>query len=77
MHVDSFLWAYTVYTKRLSCVTSVPEGTKSTGFHVVEEPSDWIYVMRNFQQPGDWQNLRAKVKAVNGGTARHIAARRF
>ncbi len=62
MHVNNFLWAYNVDTKQLSRIMSVPAGAESTGLHAVDELNGWTYVMSNFQHPGDWEKLHAKVK---------------
>lgn len=55
-HVNNFLWAYNVDTKRLSRVLSVPAGAESTGLHAVDEINGWTYVMSNFQHAGDWES---------------------
>ncbi|MCS0504747.1 PhoX family protein [Ancylobacter mangrovi] len=62
MHVNNFLWAYNVDTGQLSRIMSVPAGAESTGLHAVDELNGWTYVMSNFQHPGDWEKLHAKVK---------------
>ncbi|MBS7702434.1 PhoX family protein [Chelatococcus asaccharovorans] len=62
MHVNNFLWAYNVDTKQLSRIMSVPAGAESTGLHAVDELNGWTYVMSNFQHPGDWEKIHAKVK---------------
>lgn len=61
-HVNNFLWAYNVDTKELARVMSVPAGAESTGLHAVDEINGWTYVMSNFQHPGDWGGVHAKVK---------------
>ncbi|MFT3778819.1 MAG: DUF839 domain-containing protein [Ottowia sp.] len=63
-HVNNFLWAYNVDTKALSRILSTPAGAESTGLHAVDEVNGWTYVMSNFQHPGDWSSLHAKVKDV-------------
>ncbi len=54
MHVNNFLWAYNVDTKKLSRILSVPAGAESTGLQVVEDMNGFAYVMSNFQHPGDY-----------------------
>ncbi|MFT3801112.1 MAG: DUF839 domain-containing protein [Burkholderiaceae bacterium] len=61
-HVNNFLWAYNVDTKQLSRILSTPAGAESTGLHAVDEVNGWTYIMSNFQHPGDWSSLHAKVK---------------
>ncbi|MDM0115305.1 DUF839 domain-containing protein [Variovorax sp. J22R133] len=63
-HVNNFLWAYNVDTKTLSRVMSTPAGAESTGLHAVDELNGWTYIMSNFQHPGDWSSLHAKVQAT-------------
>ncbi|HEX3139822.1 MAG TPA: alkaline phosphatase, partial [Rhizobacter sp.] len=63
-HVNNFLWAYNVDTKQLSRLLSVPAGGESTGLHAVDEINGWTYIMSNFQHPGDWNALHAKVQAT-------------
>ncbi|MGV1868621.1 MULTISPECIES: PhoX family protein [unclassified Rhizobium] len=62
MHVNNFLWAYNVDNRQLSRIMSMPAGAESTGLHAVDELNGWTYVMSNFQHPGDWEKLHAKVK---------------
>lgn len=61
-HVNNFLWAYNVDTKQLARVLSTPSGAESTGLHAVDDINGWTYIMSNFQHPGDWGSLHAKVK---------------
>ncbi|AJX32120.1 PhoX family protein [Burkholderia oklahomensis] len=65
MHVNNFLWAYNVDTKKLSRVLSCPAGAESTGLHAVDEINGWTYIMSNFQHAGDWESpLHDKVKGT-------------
>ena len=52
-HLNNFLWAYNVDTKKLDRVLSAPAGAESTGLHAVDEVNGWTYIMSNFQHPGD------------------------
>jgi secreted PhoX family phosphatase len=64
-HVNNFLWAYNVDTKKLSRILSTPAGAESTGLHAVDEINGWTYIMSNFQHAGDWASpLHDKVKAT-------------
>ncbi len=63
-HVNNFLWAYNVDTKKLSRVMSIPAGGESTGLHAVDELNGWTYIMSNFQHAGDWTGIHGKVKAT-------------
>ena len=61
-HVNNFLWAYNVDTKKLSRLMSMPAGAEATGLHVVDDLNGWTYIMSNFQHAGDWSALHAKVQ---------------
>ena len=55
-HVNNFLWAYNVDTKKLSRILSCPVGAESTGLHAVDDVNGFTYIMSNFQHPGDWES---------------------
>lgn len=55
-HVNNFLWAYHVDTKKLSRILSTPSGAESTGLHAVDNVNGFSYIMSNFQHPGDWES---------------------
>jgi uncharacterized protein len=61
-HVNNFLWAYNVDTKKLSRLMSMPSGAEATGLHVVDDLNGWTYIMNNFQHPGDWKAAHDKVQ---------------
>ncbi len=64
-HVNNFLWAYNVDTKRLDRILSCPAGAESTGLHAVDDINGWTYIMSNFQHAGDWEKgLHDKVQAT-------------
>jgi hypothetical protein len=67
-HINNFLWAYNVDTKKLSRLMSIPAGGESTGLHAVDEINGWTYIMSNFQHPGDWDtsasDFHGKVKGT-------------
>ncbi|MGE5147357.1 MAG: PhoX family protein [Candidatus Eiseniibacteriota bacterium] len=64
-HVNNFLWAYNVDTKKLSRILSCPSGAESTGLHAVDDVNGFTYIMSNFQHPGDWESpLHDIVKPV-------------
>jgi secreted PhoX family phosphatase len=65
MHVNNFLWAYNVDTKKLSRILSVPAGAESTGLQAVDNLNGFSYIMSNFQHAGDWlAPLHNNVKAA-------------
>ncbi len=64
-HVNNFLWAYNVDTRKLSRILSVPAAAESTGLHAVDEVNGWTYIMSNFQHAGDWESpLHDKVRST-------------
>ncbi|MFT3721607.1 PhoX family protein [Pseudorhodoferax sp.] len=71
-HLNNFLWAYNVDTKKLERILSCPAGAESTGLHAVDEINGWTYIMSNFQHAGDEWNrfpaldpaLKAEVDAI-------------
>ncbi|WPC68868.1 DUF839 domain-containing protein [Rhodoferax ferrireducens] len=62
MHVNNFLWAYNVDTKKLSRILSVPAGAESTGLQAVDKLNGFSYIMSNFQHAGDWTAIHSVVK---------------
>jgi secreted PhoX family phosphatase len=58
-HVNNFLWAYNIDTKKLSRLMSIPAGGESTGLHAVDEINGWTYIMSNFQHAGDWGGIHS------------------
>lgn len=63
-HVNNFLWAYNVDTKKLTRILSTPAGAESTGLHAVDEINGFTYIMSNFQHPGDMKFVDAVKTAV-------------
>ncbi|MDC8773914.1 PhoX family protein [Roseateles albus] len=64
-HVNNFVWAYNVDTKKLSRLVSMPSGAEATGLGVVDDLNGWTYITSNFQHPGDWNaSLHGKVQAT-------------
>jgi hypothetical protein len=57
-HVNNYLWAYNIDTKRLSRILSLPAGAESTGLQVVENLNGFAYIMSNFQHPADWGSIK-------------------
>ena len=61
-HVNNFVWAYNVDTKKLSRIASMPSGAEATGLSVVDNLNGWTYITTNFQHAGDWSGkLHTKV----------------
>ena len=65
-HVNNFVWAYNIDTKKLSRILSTPAGAESTGLQVVENMNGFAYIMSNAQHQGDFiktmdKELQSKV----------------
>ena len=55
-HINNFLWAYHVDTRKLSRILSLPAGAESTGLQAVENLNGFAYLMSNYQHPGDFSS---------------------
>jgi secreted PhoX family phosphatase len=53
-HVNNFIWAYNVDTKKLSRIASMPSGAEATGLGIIDDLNGWMYITANIQHPGDW-----------------------
>jgi hypothetical protein len=65
-HVNNYVWAYNIDTKKLSRILSTPAGAESTGLQVVENMNGFAYIMSNAQHQGDFiktmdKELQSKV----------------
>ncbi|TJY42478.1 DUF839 domain-containing protein [Cohnella pontilimi] len=63
MHVNNFVWAYNVDTKKLSRILSTPAGAEATGLMAVDNLNGFKYVMSNIQHPGDEMIVADSLKA--------------
>lgn len=64
-HVNNFIWAYNVDTKKLSRIASMPSGAEATGLGIIDNLNGWTYITANLQHPGDWLGkLHEKVKPI-------------
>jgi hypothetical protein len=57
-HVNNFVWAYNVDTKKLTRILSTPVGAESTGLQVLEDLNGYAYIMSNTQHHGDWKSTK-------------------
>jgi len=57
-HLNNFLWAYNVDTRRLTRILSGPIGGEWTGLQVVPDANGFAYVMSNVQHPGASNDLK-------------------
>lgn len=61
-HVNNFIWAYNVDTKKLTRIMSMPAAAEATGLGVVDDLNGFTYITANFQHAGDWGGIHAKIK---------------
>jgi len=63
-HINNFLWAYNVDTKKLSRILSLPAGAESTGLQAIDDLNGFAYILSNFQHAGDFSpNIEPALKA--------------
>lgn len=53
MHINNFVWAYNVDTKKLTRILSAMAGAENTGLQVVDNLNGHAYIMSNAQHWGD------------------------
>ncbi len=64
MHINNFVWAYHVDTRKLTRVMTLTAGAESTGLQVVENLNGHAYIMSNAQHHGDFaSSINADLKA--------------
>lgn len=68
MHVNNYVWAYNVDTKKLSRILNVAAGAEATGLQVVDDMNGHAYIMGSNQHQGEWissqnKDLTAKLEA--------------
>ncbi|MDY0050503.1 MAG: DUF839 domain-containing protein [Halothiobacillaceae bacterium] len=66
-HVNNFVWAYNVDTKKLSRILSVTSGGESTGLQVVDNMNGHAYIMSNSQHHGEY------IKTINAGVKSELS----
>ena len=67
-HVNNYLWAYHVDTKKLVRILSLPMGAESTGLQVVDNMNGYAYIMSNYQHAGDKNGTaQATYDSIIGG----------
>jgi hypothetical protein len=63
-HINNFLWAYEVDTRKLSRILSLPAGAESTGLQAIDDLNGFAYLMSNYQHAGDFSpNIDPILKA--------------
>jgi len=63
-HINNFLWAYNVDTRKLSRIMSLPAGAESTGLQAIDDLNGFAYILSNFQHAGDFSpNIDPGLKA--------------
>jgi hypothetical protein len=70
MHINNFVWAYNIDTKKLSRILSTTAGAEATGLQAIDNLGGHGYVMSSIQHPGDaltkdWNAADATVQQLN------------
>jgi len=52
-HVNNFVWAFNVDTRKLSRILSIPMGAEATGLMAVDNMNGFAYIGSSYQHPGD------------------------
>jgi len=52
-HVNNFIWAFNIDTRKLSRILSNPMGAEATGLMAVDNINGFSYIGANYQHPGD------------------------
>lgn len=64
-HVNNYVWAYNVDSKKLERVLSAPAGAECTGLHGVDDLNGWTYILSSFQHAGEYTSgTTAAVKSA-------------
>lgn len=53
-HVNNYVWAYNVDTKKLTRIMSLVSGAESTGLQVIDDLNGHAYIMSNGQHQGEF-----------------------
>lgn len=69
-HVNNFVWAYNVDTKKLSRILSTPTGAEATGLQILENLNGHAYIMSNSQHHGDWKPATGDSAVVSESLAK-------
>lgn len=69
-HVNNFVWAYNVDTKKLTRILSLVTGAEATGLQVLEDLGGHAYIMSNSQHHADFistldATLKTSLEALN------------
>jgi secreted PhoX family phosphatase len=70
MHINNFVWAYNVDTKKFSRILSNTAGAEATGLQAIDELGGHGYIMSSIQHPGDallvdWDASNSIVQSLN------------
>lgn len=58
-HINNFVWAYNVDTKKLSRILSNTAGAEATGLQAIDNLDGHGYIMSSIQHPGDLSDYNA------------------
>lgn len=56
-HLNNFVWAYNLDSRKLARIFAAPAGAENTGLAVVEDANGHAYILSNIQHPGATEDL--------------------
>lgn len=74
LHVNNFVWAYNIDTKKLSRILSTTVGAEATGLQAIDNLGGHGYVMSSIQHPGDWTTTNPTVQQALNAVDKKKAA---
>ncbi|MBN2646633.1 MAG: DUF839 domain-containing protein [Thiotrichales bacterium] len=70
-HVNNFVWAYNVDSKKLTRILTNIAGAEATGLQAIEDMNGFAYIMSNSQHHGDYiSTMNAELKAAVEATGK-------
>jgi secreted PhoX family phosphatase len=74
-HVNNFIWAYNVDTRKSVRIFSAPAGAENTGLNVFDDYNGHAYITANIQHPGAAEDLSKFPEAVKVDLRRKVDER--
>jgi hypothetical protein len=74
-HINNFVWAYNVDTRKPVRIFSAPVGAENTGLNVFDDYNGHAYITANIQHPGAAEDLSKYPDAVKTGLRHKVDER--
>jgi secreted PhoX family phosphatase len=74
-HLNNFVWAFNVDTKKLARIFSAPAGAENTGLSVYDDVNGHAYITGNIQHPGAAEDLASYPSEIKANLRRLIDER--